>query len=92
MPHNAIDRVAVTGGTRIAIAPLDGNSRRSVEVGNATPDDLLLDMGDSTQYIVVVSGGWHTFNFYPPTPQASRDGISFYAKPLASGTITLFWT
>lgn len=95
MPWHAMDRVAVSANIRAAIAvPTDGLARTKVSIGNATPDDMRIDMGDANKYIVIVAGGWHdiTWPGHKPTPHGAADGVAFFYTPLASGTLVLEWT
>lgn len=95
MPYHATQRVALTAAVRQAVAiPSDGIPRQMVTIGNATPDDLKIDMGDANHYAVIIAGGYHDIKWpvNKPTPIGAPDGIAFYATALATGTMVLEWT
>lgn len=88
-----IDRVALAVNTRTPQVPGDSRSHKRVTIGNATPGDLQIDFGNASKYAVIMAGGWHTYDFDGPTPQADiNGGVSFYATAVMGGTMILEWT
>jgi hypothetical protein len=95
MPWHAIQRTTLVTNTRTAVAvPTDGQGRTKVTIGNATADDLKIDMGTAANYIVIAAGGWHDYQWPPgkATPHGSADGVAFYATAVIGGTMILEWT